>query len=389
MPDLFKLDLAAEAQMMDWYRHFHQFPELSMQEFMTTDKIKEILTGMGVGILPLDTEVGVVAAIDGVSPGPEVVLRADIDALPIQEESGLAFQSTVRGVSHMCGHDFHTSVLLGTAHYLREHRDQLKGRVKLIFQPGEETTAGAKYLLEKGALTGAEKVIFGLHNAPQLPAGTVGIHAGPFFAAADTLHIQVFGRKGHAAMPHLTIDATVAASAVVMGLQSAVSRNVNPLDPAVVTIGSLHSGQGHNVISDHAEMWGTIRTFSKETRQLMYEIIPRIATQVAEGYGARVQVDILPQTPAVNNDPAVTERFRQAALRVLSEDRILQVEPIMAAEDFAVYQERIPGCYFLMGTGDTDKQVIEAWHHPKFRANENMLPIAAALLIQAVLLELE
>ncbi|MCF8565047.1 M20 family metallopeptidase [Alicyclobacillus tolerans] len=375
-----EVDQELQEKMSGWYREFHQYPELSMQEFETTQKIAGELQKMGVNLIELGTSVGVVGVIDGNGPGPEVVLRADIDALPIQEQSGLPFASQVQDVSHMCGHDFHTSALLGAASLLLRNRNSWSGRVKLLFQPGEETTAGAKYMLEKGALTGGEKAIFGLHNAPFLPAGSVGIRSGPFFAAADTLHIQITGRKGHAALPHLTVDATVAASAVVMGLQTAVSRAVNPLDPAVVTIGSLHSGQGHNVVSDLAEMWGTIRTFSQAVRNLLYETVPRIVKQVAAGYGATAEVEILPQTPEVNNDPGLTASFREAALMVVDPGRLVDVEPIMAAEDFAVYQQKLPGCYFLLGTGDPSQHVEAPWHDPKFRVNERVMPLAASLL---------
>lgn len=373
------------ADMVDWYKEFHENPELSMREFNTTRRVKEILMGMGISPMALATEVGVVAVIQGGNPGVQVVLRADIDALPIREQSGLPFASRVDGVSHMCGHDFHTSALLGAARLLQEHRSDWNGSVKLLFQPGEETTAGAKYMLEKGALSGLEIAVFGLHNTPHLPAGTIGIRSGPFFASADTLHITVKGRKGHAALPHRAVDATVAASAIVMGLQTAVSRNVDPLEPVVLTIGSLQSGEGHNIISDHAEMWGTFRTFSKAVREQLREVIPRLVFNIAAGYGATVETEILPQTPEVNNDITLTEVLRKAALRVLPQERVLDADRIMAAEDFAVYQERIPGCYFLIGTGDLAKNVVESWHHPKFRANEEVIPLAATLLSAAAL----
>lgn len=289
----------------------------------------------------------------------------------------------------MCGHDFHIAALLGAAVSLSESRYRWSGKVKLLFQPGEETTEGARYMIEHGALTGGEKAIFGLHNAPFLPAGMIGLREGPFFAAADTLHIQVKGLKGHAAMPHLTVDATVAASAIVMGLQTAVSRNVNPLHPAVVTIGSLQSGRGHNVISDLAEMQGTIRTFSKDTREKLYESIPRIVHDIAAGYGATVDLKIIPQTPAVCNDPALTKEFKKAALEILPPEKIVEAEPIMAAEDFAAFQELIPGCYFLVGTKDHSKNVVESWHHPKFQVNDSMISLATVLLIQAALSQLQ
>lgn len=368
-----------------WFREFHRFPELSMKEYRTTQRIKEILAEMGISLLPYSGETGLVAIIEGNGTGPEIVLRTDIDALPIQELSDLPYKSTIPGISHMCGHDFHMSVVLGSAMQLVECRDQWRGTVKLLFQPGEETTQGAKYMLERGVLTGSERAIFGLHNAPQLPAGTIGIRKGPFFASADTLHIAIKGKKGHAAMPHLTIDATVAASAIVMALQTVVSRNVNPLESAVVTIGSFHSGHTHNVVSDLTEMLGTMRAFTKETRSKLYEAVTRTVESVAKGYGAEAVLQILPQTPSVYNDFEVTEHFIRSAAKVLPQERILETDLVMAAEDFALYQERIPGCYFLIGTQDASKGIVESWHHPAFMANESVLPLASRLLVQAAL----
>lgn len=385
MQDKLMADVPLLEKQSVWYRDFHRFPELSMKEYRTTERIKMILNEMGIALFPYTGETGAAAYIEGAGSGPEVVLRADIDALPVQEAGDLPFKSSVPGVSHMCGHDFHMSVLLGAAHLLQESREQWRGRVKLLFQPGEETTQGAKYMLEHGVLTGTEKAIFGLHNAPHLPAGSVGVRKGPFFACADTLHIEIKGKKGHAALPHLTVDATVAASAVVMALQTVVSRNVNPLETAVVTIGSLQSGHGHNVVSDLAEMWGTMRAFTKDTRKLLYDAVSRTVEGVASGYGAQASLEILPQTPAVYNDPELTDRFRGSALKVVPHDRILEADMLMAAEDFALFQERIPGCYFLVGTGDPSKGVIEAWHHPGFKANESVLPLASRLLVQAAL----
>lgn len=376
-------------EMIAWYRYFHRFPELSMQEYNTTAKIKSILNEIGIQTINLDMDVGVVGYINGSALGPEIVLRADIDALPINEESGLEFQSTVSGISHMCGHDFHISALLGAAKYLSSTKEQWKGKVKLLFQPGEETTAGAKYMIEKGAITGEEKAIFGFHNAPQLPAGVVGIRKGALFASADTIHIEIKGIKGHAGFPHLTIDATVVGSAIVMGIQTIVSRNVNPLHPAVVTVGILNSGEAHNVISDFAEIKGTIRTFSNETRSMLHTNLTRLVKQIAEGYGAMASVEIIPQTDFVNNNSDLTDDFEQAALNVVANKEIVEAEQIMATEDFSLFQELIPGTYFLVGTGDSNINVTEPWHSSKFRANESIIPLAASLLVESTLNQLK
>jgi amidohydrolase len=369
----------------NWYQYFHQNPELSMKEFQTTQTIKDILMELGIQLSSFKSETGVVAIIKGKSEGPEVVLRTDIDALPIQEMEGCTFKSSVKGVSHMCGHDFHISALLGAAVLLLENRDHWQGTVKLLFQPGEETTEGAKYMLKHNVLTGEEVAIFGLHNAPFLPAGTIGVRKGPLFASADTLHIKIFGQKGHAAMPHLTVDATLAASAVMLGLQSIISRNTNPLESAVLTIGSLHSGHGHNIVSDFAEMWGTMRTFSIETRQMMYQAIERTVKGIAESYGAKAKLEILPQTPPVYNDFDLTDRFIRTAAKILSKEQICEPDLIMAAEDFALFQQKVPGCFFLLGTRDPEKGIVENWHDPHFKANEDMLPLASKLLAQAAM----
>ncbi len=382
-------DSLLHQKMKEWYQDFHHHPELSMMEFETTRKIKKILQDHDISVQPIDSEVGVIARIMGESSGPEIVLRADIDALPIQEDSALPFKSSINAVSHMCGHDFHMASLLGAAIYLNERKKDLQGSVKLIFQPGEETTTGAKHLLQHHVISGNEEAIYGFHNAPFLPAGKIGMRSGPFFASSDTLHISVKGQKGHAALPHLTKDATVAASAIVMGLQTAVSRNVNPLSPAVVTIGSLHSGQGHNVISDFAEMWGTVRTFHKDTREALYGIIPRIVQDIASAYNTEVDLEILPQTSAVNNDEQLTRNLKNSISAFLSPEHVVEPEMIMAAEDFAVFQEKIPGCYFLVGTGDASKGIDRAWHDPKFRVNDSVLPLAASMYILAAKMHLQ
>lgn len=369
----------------NWFRHFHRYPELSMKEYKTTNKIKEILKELGITILPYQGKTGVVALIEGTGEGPEVVLRTDIDALPIQEISNLEYRSTVDDVSHMCGHDFHMSAILGAAAQLIEDRDKWRGRIKLIFQPGEETTEGARTMIENGVLSGKERAIFGLHNAPFLPAGIVGYRNGPLFASADTLEINIKGKKGHAAMPHLAVDATVAASAIVMGLQSIISRNTNPLDSAVITIGSFHSGYGHNIISDLTEMRGTVRTFRQETREMITKTTSRIIEGISNSYGAQAEYQIIPQTPPVNNDSQLTEQFLQSVLKILPREKIMEADLIMAAEDFALFQEKIPGCYFLVGTGDPSKGIKEGWHHPEFKANENILPLASKILVQAAL----
>lgn len=356
-------------------RELHQYPELSSQEFETTKRIKRWLREIDCTILPFELETGVVAEIQGSGVGPTVAFRADIDALPILEQTGLSYASKHEGISHACGHDFHTTIALGAAFVLAEHKHLFRGRVRFIFQPAEETTQGAKYLIEQGLFRdGKVSAIFGLHNQPLIPAGKFGVTSGHLMAAVDTLHIKIIGKSGHGAIPEKTIDAVVAGSAIVLGLQSAVSRNIDPFEPVVITVGSFHAGTTHNVIAGKAELLGTVRSFNPKVREQLPELIERIANHIAAGYGARAEVKLIPQVPAIQNDEQLTDLVKQSLIELYGQDCLVDPQPTMGGEDFSLYQEHVPGCFFWVGTKDEDKQVTKQWHDPAFLVDDQLLP---------------
>ncbi|MFD0692963.1 amidohydrolase [Paenibacillus sp. GCM10027628] len=369
-------------------RELHRFPELSMEEFETTRRIKEILQAEGIRLLPLDMPVGVLAEVSGTAGGesvsgevPIIALRADIDALPVIEETGLPFASEIHGRMHACGHDFHTAAILGAAILLKRNAHLFKGTVRLLFQPAEEKGTGAKAMIAAGALDGVQ-TIFGMHNKPELPVGTIGLTAGPLMAAVDGFKIRVQGKGGHAAIPERAIDPIVAASALVGGIQTAISRSISPFDHAVVSVCSFHAGTTWNVIPDEAVLDGTVRTFTPEVRAKMPELLKRLATGIASGYGAEVKLSWYAGIPPVNNDAEAVEIFRQAA-EILG-IRVVTAQPSTGGEDFAHYQEKVPGSFIWMGTSGT-----EEWHHPKFTVNEEALAPSSALFALTAIRSLE
>lgn len=358
-------------RLVEARRELHRHPELSMEEVQTTERLRMWLTDAGLTILPLDLPVGIVAEVRGAQPGPTIAIRSDIDALPVTEETGLEFASTSNGKMHACGHDFHMATVLGAAFMLQAVREHLAGTVRFLFQPAEETGAGAKLLIAAGALDGVSAV-FGLHNKPDVPAGHIGIKHGPLMAATDTIAIHITGKGGHAAIPDATVDPIVAGSAIVMALQTAVSRTISPLDAAVVTIGSFQAGTTHNVIPPSAMLIGTVRTFTPPVQAKVRETLDRIVRDVAAGYGASAYIECTPGIPAVTNDPAMAEVVRRAAEALGTP--VDEALPTMGGEDFAHYQGRVPGCFIWMGTG-----CQENWHHPKFMVDEDVIPQGAAL----------
>ena len=361
-------------------RELHMHPELSNEEFETTRRIRGWLEEAGLTTRTLGLPTGLVIDIEGGAPGPTVALRADIDALPVAEETGLPFASRVPGKMHACGHDFHTASMIGAALLLHRRRERLKGRVRMLFQPAEEIAAGARMMIEAGALEGVD-AIFGMHNKPELPVGTVGIRAGALMASVDRFLIRVTGKGGHGAIPDAAVDPIVAASAVVGALQTVVSRNISPLDSAVVSVCRFHAGATWNVIPDHAELEGTVRTFDAEVRRRMPERIRRAAEGVAAGFGASADLVWTEGQNFVNNDPAMAELMARAAEELGLE--VVEARVTTAGEDFSMYQEHVPGCFIWMGTSGT-----EEWHHPKFTLNEDALPVSAALFAHAAELAL-
>lgn len=365
---------ALESRLVAMRRELHEHPELSNEEFETTRRIRSWLTEVGVPMVDLHLPTGVLAEVKGAHPGPTIMLRADIDALPVHEETGLPFASTVAGKMHACGHDFHTTSMIGAAKLLQDHAQELHGTVRILFQPAEEQAVGARAVIEAGALKGVSAV-FGMHNKPELPVGTVGIRTGPLMASVDRFEIEVIGKGGHAGIPEAAVDPVVVSSAIVNALQSLVSRNVSPHHNAVVSVCKLQAGSSWNVIPDTAALEGTVRTFQAEARERIPGLMKRVVEHVAEGYGAKVKFNWFSMLPAVNNDSAMVEIMQAAAQAQGLE--IVEAVSTMGGEDFALYQEQIPGCFIWMGTGGT-----EQWHHPRFTLNEDAISISAALFAE-------
>ncbi|WP_338148675.1 amidohydrolase [Brevibacillus humidisoli] len=375
-----------EKYLVELRREFHRFPEVSGQEERTSRRVYEELQRMGItDIRPHIAGHGIVAAIGGIVDGPVVALRADMDALPIKEQTGVPFASEHNGVMHACGHDSHTAMLLGAAQVLKQIEAQLPGRIVLIFQPAEENApiGGARPMIEAGALQDPQPdAVFGLHVWPGLPVGQVGIRPGYLMGASDRFTVHIKGRGGHASMPHETVDAAIVAVQVAQVLQTIVSRNVNPMDAGVVTIGRIEAGNRHNVIPDEAVLEGTVRSFRPEVRDLLEERFCRIVGDVAHSMGADAEIVYQRGYPVLNNHPAAVEVVRQSVQRLLGMDALPEVEPGLVAEDFAVYLEHFPGAFFWLGCGFVDESRNYPLHHPKFLIDERVLPIGAQLLAE-------
>lgn len=371
---------ALRSNLIDMRRELHRHPELSHKEYETTARIRRWLDEAEVPMIRLDLPTGVLAEVKGAHPGPTILLRADIDALPVKEETGLPFASAEDGVMHACGHDFHTASMIGAAILLKRNAHLLNGTVRILFQPAEESATGARAVIETGALDGVSAV-FGMHNKPELPVGTVGIKTGPLMASVDRFEIIVTGKGGHAGIPETAVDPVVVSSAIVSALQTLVSRNVSPQHSAVVSVCKLQVGSTWNVIPDSGVMEGTVRTFQPEARDTIPERMKQIVEHVAAGYGAKAELRWMPMLPAVHNDGRMADIMRQAAER--QGLRVVEAAPVMGGEDFALFQEKLPGCFVWMGTGGT-----EGWHHPKFTLNEDALPVSAAYFAEVAALAL-
>ncbi len=367
-----------------WRRTIHRYPELSFTEQRTAALVNSVLIDLG---LPTETEVaktGVVAHIRG-GNGPTVALRADMDALPIQEINGSEFDSTRPGIMHACGHDAHTAMLLGAATLLKQLADEgkLPGVVRLLFQPSEEAQdeegkSGGMRMVEEGALQGVDAV-FGLHVDPFHDVGYVATRPGPMMAAADMFELIVIGSGGHAARPQNTIDPIALSAHVINAVHQIVSRRLDPTQPGVITIGTIQGGTANNVIPDRVAMTGTIRSFTPEVRTLLQDELMR-AAGVVESLGGRAEVTIFPGYPPTVNDPAATEHMMDAMRELLGEDRVAESELIMGAEDFSYMAQAVPGCFLRLGVHNPSWREYYPVHRADFRLDEDALPIGAAAL---------
>lgn len=379
-PDPLAAARRIETEMVRTRREIHAHPEIGRRETETCRLVRERLKALGLKPAVM-AKTGVTALIDSGRPGPVLMLRCDLDALPIREETGLPFASRNPEAMHACGHDFHTAALLGVARLLVES-PPTRGAVKLNFQPGEEGFNGAGAMIEAGIMERPKvDAALGLHIWQGFPAGTISVEPGPVMAAADEFVIRIHGRAGHAAYPHQAVDPVLIAGHVVTALQSIASRSVDPLDSVVVTVAAIHGGTAFNIIPPMVEMKGTVRTFSKAVRRAVPRRLAAITRQVAAAFGGRAEIEYTLDTPAVVNDPKMSEFVRRVAADVVGARNLVRSRPSMGGEDFACYLEKVPGCFFFVGSGGAGE--VFPHHHPKFNPEEAALTVGAAVLFEA------
>jgi amidohydrolase len=359
-------------------RYLHTIPELGKELHDTAAYVLERLKAIGPEDIRTGIAVtGITALIKGTRPGPErvVLLRADMDALPIIEENDVEYVSTRPGAMHACGHDAHTSMLLGIAQLLMERRDQFSGTVKLLFQPCEELPpGGAKFMIEEGVLENPHvDAVFGMHVSQDTPAGQIKFRPGPSSANSDRVQIVVQGKGGHGAAPHDTVDPVITAAHIAIALQTIVSRNVDPIDSAVITIGKLAGGEANNVIPDTAEMKLTVRTFTPEVRALVKERLSTITNNVAAAFGATATINYVEGYPSVINDPACTALVEEEAVKVVGRENAILQGAKMGGEDFSYFLNERPGSFFYVGTRNEDRGLVWGHHHPRFDIDEEGL----------------
>lgn len=362
--------------------HLHAHPELSYQEFETSKFVQDELTRIGIPFQVM-ADTGVVGLIRSANPDRRIVaLRADMDALPITEQNEVSYKSQNNGVMHACGHDVHTTILLGAARILHELRDQWQGTVKLIFQPGEEKNpGGASLMIREGVLENPKpQAIFGLHVHPGLEVGKLSFRGGMVMASADEIYITIKGKGGHAAAPHLTVDTLLVASHLVIALQQIISRNRNPLSPSVLSITSIQGGHTTNVIPSEVKLMGTFRAMDEEWRFHAHELIRRTAIGLVESMGAGIDLHIDVGYPTVQNDEKLNVLARAEAEQYMGKTQVEETEVRMGAEDFGYYTRQIPGCFYRLGVMNVEKGITSGVHTPTFDIDESALEIGAGMM---------
>ena len=385
------IDLKAEIQaeqeeMVSIRRDFHAHPELSFKEERTAGLIADRLRRLGLEVSTGIASTGVVGLLEGDGPGPTLMLRADIDGLPIQESSDAPYRSRNTGAMHACGHDGHMAVLLGVASVLARNRAAIKGRVKFVFQPAEEIMSGAQVMINEGVMDNPNvDRVLGFHLWNALPVGQIGLKPGVIFSSADEFRLVIKGRGGHGALPHLSVDPVVISAQVITALQTLVSREKHPFQGAVLTIGTVHGGTAFNIIADQVEMTGTLRTVDNDLRENFLGRIPEIAAGVCASMEGSFEFDHVRGCIAVENDLAVTGSVFKTASQVVGDSNIPPIEPSTVGDDMALFMAEAPGCYFLVGSANPEAGLDAPHHSSSFDFDERALSIAAEILARGAL----
>ena len=366
-------------------RDLHAHPELGFAEHRTAGIVATRLRALGYDVHEALGVTGVIGVLKGQAPGKTVMLRADMDALPMPEETAHAYASREAGKMHACGHDGHVAMLLGAARTIALRRDEICGTIVLCFQPAEEGLGGAKLMVDEGVLErfGVERA-YGLHLFSQLETGVLGFREGPFYASSDSIEIRIDGHGGHGAAPHLSVDPILVAAEFIASVQKVVSRQIDPIEPAVVTIGAIHAGTTHNVIPSYATMLGTVRAFDADVRAKMSERIERVLRGVCDASGASYTFDYQWRYPVTSNDAAQTQYARALAERTFGAERVITSEKHMGAEDFSFFAERVPACYFVLGSRGGDSTSFPH-HHGKFDIDEAALETGVRAMVALAL----
>ena len=383
---------ALRAKLIEQRRDFHMHPELSNREERTSRIVAERLRALGLDDVKTGIgKYGVVALLKGSKPGPVVAVRADMDALPIQETIDVPYKSLVPGVKHACGHDVHTTVELGVAEVLTKMRDQISGSIKFIFQPAEEGApqgeeGGASLMIKEGALENPRpSAIFGLHTMPSIEAGQIAYHSGPAMASSDRFTITIRGKGSHGAQPQLGVDAVTIAAEAVTAIQTIRSRRIDPLEPLVITIGTIKGGERYNIVAGEVKMEGTMRTFNEEVRSRVQDMMRQSLAGVTSAHGANFDLVFDSPNPVTYNDPRLVEETLPTIRRLVGDANVIAPKPFMPSEDFSYYQRVIPGFFYYLGVGNKAKGITAAWHTAQFDVDEESINVGVRVMTNVLL----
>ncbi len=375
-------------EVIELRRDFHMHPELGFDLPRTSKKVSDYLKSLGLEVQEGIGKSGVVGLLEGKKDGETIMLRADMDALPIEEKNSIPYKSKIKGKMHACGHDGHTAMLLVAAKILSSHKDEINGNVKFVFEPSEEKNpGGAILMIEDGVMENPHvDRAYGLHLGNMYPAGTIGICAGNFSAEPDQFGLRIKGKGGHGGYPHLSIDPIIIASEIVLGLQTIVSREMDPLDPVVITVGKIQSGDVFNVIPEYAEITGTVRTLNRETAMVVAEKIKRVSQNIGAAFRGEVEmIDYIFGYPPVVNDPIETELIKNIAKAVIGEDNIIEITPSMVGEDMSYFLEKAPGAFYWLGSQNVEKGLDRPHHSPDFNFDEDVLTMGVEMHVRTSL----